>query len=242
MYSAEGNRIILTHYCSAGNQPDFGESAAARGQQANGLQLRSRHGYEDAGRRPHGRPEHHLRGQRPPDANLELQRSRQEGNGPIYIHAYALRQFLVFGHKFLSFGERHCVRSKLQAQPEQSSNRASWLGFKLQTQNGELKTVLTPPTGRQFSRCQAKHQPRNARHQQVDPTSVPMAHTELDGQWNKIRQPSSRVTIPLNSSHPDAPSSRVLKYATISITPSARIIPPSSSVSVATAMMVCVRK
>lgn len=46
-----------------------------------------------------------------------------------------------------------------------------------------------------------------------------MAQTELEGQWNQIIAPSNNVIIPLNSIHPDAPSSLSRKYEIISSTP-----------------------
>ena len=38
------------------------------------------------------------------------------------------------------------------------------------------------------------------------PTSVPMAHTELDGQWTQINTPTTIAAMPLTSSHPEARS------------------------------------
>ena len=72
------------------------------------------------------------------------------------------------------------------------------------------------------------------------PTSVPIAHTELDGQRSQISAPRISATMPLNSIQPDACSLLRRKYVMISHTPAARITAASTSVSVLSASSGCV--
>jgi len=52
------------------------------------------------------------------------------------------------------------------------------------------------------------------------PTRVPITQTELDGQRRHIRYPRMSVTIPSNKTHPAFAAPRMLKYKTISTSPS----------------------
>jgi hypothetical protein len=64
------------------------------------------------------------------------------------------------------------------------------------------------------------------------PTSVPIAHTELDGQCNRIKPPRNNVIRPLTASIRSHLRSEAGEYAMNSSTVSIRIMTASRSVSV----------
>src|SRR5262249_14536354 len=72
------------------------------------------------------------------------------------------------------------------------------------------------------------------------PTKVPITQTEPDGQRRQIKKPRIKVIMPSNKTQPAFAAPRILKYKTISTTPSNRRNMARRSVSESTPNSGCI--